>query len=347
MNSRTGPLRAGLIGFGLAGRYFHAPLLLAAGIRIVAVVTSRAGEVREVLPGAQVVESAQALIERDDIDLVVVASPNSVHAEQTRAALLAGKHVVVDKPLCLTAAEARELAQLAAKCARQLTVFQNRRWAADFLTLRRLIETDRLGRINAFHVRWNRYRPQVIDRWRERDEPGAGILYDLGSHMIDQVLCLFGRPEWIQADVFAQRPGAVVDDAFEILMGKGTLRVTLGVSLFASAVGWRYCVHGSRASFVKEGMDPQESQLRAGMQANDPSFGVEPEEIRGKIIDGASGHEQLVPSERGDWISYYRNLQASIETGAPVPVPAEEAAVTIELIEAARRSSREGRRISL
>ena len=219
--------------------------------------------------------SSDALLERDDLDLVVIASPNQFHASQATAALRAGKHVVVDKPLCPTAAQAAQLSELAVRSNRRLAVFQNRRWDSDFLTIRKLIAADRLGEINAFHARWDRYRPQVADRWRDRDEPGAGVLYDLGSHLIDQALVLFGAPDWLQADVFTQRPGGIVDDGFEILMGKGSLRITLGVSTMASDGGWRYRVHGSRASFMKAGLDPQEAQLRGGVDPSDPTFGLE------------------------------------------------------------------------
>src|SRR5690349_3508410 len=200
-------IRAGLIGFGLAGRYFHAPLMRAAGIDIKAVVSSRAAEVREYLRDVAVLASADELIQRGDIDLVVVASPNQYHVEQASAALNAGKHVVVDKPFCPTSNEATDLAQLAEHCGRKLAVFQNRRWDADFLTLRKLIDDGRLGEVNAFHMRWDRFRPQVTDRWRDRDEIASGVIYDLGSHMVDQVRVLFGEPEWLYANVFTQRVG--------------------------------------------------------------------------------------------------------------------------------------------
>lgn len=339
-------LSAGLIGFGLAGRYFHAPLLQAAGIEIAAVVTSRAAEVRDLLPAARIVESAQALFDQA-IDLVVIATPNRLHAQQAAAAIRAGKHVVVDKPLSVASADARALSQLAEKHGRVLAVFQNRRWDSDFLTVRKLIDAGQLGEINAFHARWDRFRPTVADRWRERDEPGSGILYDLGSHLIDQALCLFGRPQWLQADVFTQRPGGVVADGFEILMGKGPLRICLGVSSIAARGDWRYRVHGSRASFFKEGLDPQEDQSRAGIRPDAAVFGVEPESEWGKLVDGPDGAARKVMSEQGRWLSFYEGVRDSIVRGDPVPVPADEAAATIGIIEAALLSSAEGRRIAL
>jgi scyllo-inositol 2-dehydrogenase (NADP+) len=345
MNSPT-QLSAGLIGFGLAGRYFHTPLLLAAGIDIAAVVTSRTDEVRSVLPNAMVMASAQALFDHT-VALIVIATPNDQHAQQAAAALRAGKHVVVDKPLSVTSAEAWALHELARQCNRVLGVFQNRRWDSDFLTIRQLLGTGRLGEVNAFHARWDRFRPTVADRWRERDEPGSGILYDLGSHLIDQALCLFGSPQWLQADVFTQRSGAVAADGFEILMGKDQLRISLGASSIAAPGDWRYRVHGARASYFKEGLDPQEAQLRSGVAPDADAFGVELAAQHGRLVTGADGQTQPIESQRGRWLTFYDGIRNSIERGAPVPVGADEAAATIGIIEAVLRSSATGRRVTL
>lgn len=340
-------IRAGLIGFGLAGRYFHAPLMRAAGIEIAAVVSSRAGEVREYLRDVAVVSSADELIQHSEIDLVVVASPNQYHVEQASAALNAGKHVVVDKPFCPTSNEASDLAELAERCGRKLAVFHNRRWDADFLTLRKLIDDGRLGEVNAFHMRWDRFRPQVTDRWRDRDEIASGVFYDLGSHMIDQARVLFGEPEWLYANVFTQRVGGVVPDGFEILMGKGRLRITLGVSSLTSDGGHRYRVSGSRASFLKSGFDPQEPQLRNGMEPTEHLFGVEPAEQWGTLVDGDSGQREVVTAETGRWTSFYAGIRRAIEQDGPVPVSATDACATIRVIEAALTSSAMGCRIDL
>lgn len=340
-------IRVGLIGFGLAGRYFHAPLIRAAGMELRAAVTSRAKEVREVAPGAIVLNSAQALVERDDIDLIVIATPNSMHFEQASAALRAGKHVVVDKPLCVATARASALIELADANQLRLAVFQNRRWDSDFLTVQKLLREDRLGAINAFHARWDRFRPVVADRWRERDEAGAGVLHDLGSHLIDQALFLFGRPEWVQGDVFTQRAGGESNDGFEILMAKGALRITLGASSVTADGGWRYRIHGSRGSFLKSGLDPQEPQLRAGMLPGAPEFGYEPTQQWGKLIVGAEGTKHTIASERGSWTAFYDGVRRSVEGGEPVPVPAQEARETLEVIEAALTSSATGRRVAM
>ena len=207
-------IRAGVIGFGLAGRWFHTPLLLAAGIEVKAVVSSQREAVAAALPDTLVLATDQELFARPDIDLVVIATPNHLHEQQARAALQAGKHVVVDKPLCIEAVQADALIELARSQRRMLTAFQNRRWDSDFLTIQRLIAEDRLGELHAFHARWDRFRPNVVDRWREHAHPGNGVLYDLGAHLIDQALVLFGMPDWIQADVFTQRVGAIATDGF-------------------------------------------------------------------------------------------------------------------------------------
>lgn len=338
-------IRAGLIGFGLAGRYFHAPLLGPAGIRLQCAVTSRVQELRDAHPDAQATESAEALIARDDIDLVVIASPNQFHFPQARDALLAGKHVVVDKPLSLTTAEARTLADLARSRKLIAAAFHNRRWDSDFLTLRKLLQEDRLGEVTSFRMRWDRFRPTIADRWRDRVEPGSGMLYDLGSHLIDQALCLFGRPDWLQADVFVQRRGGVVDDAFEILMGKDPVRISLGVSSLAATGDLRYCVHGREASFYKSGLDPQEDQLRAGAGPLDPGFGVEAREHWGTLVNGTTSGREAVPAETGRWLTFYEAIRESIVAGTEAPVTAADAGNVLEIIEAARRSSREGRRI--
>lgn len=340
-------LKAGLVGFGLAGRYFHAPLLRAAGIPVAAVVTSRAAAVREYLGDADVLSCVDQLFARSDIDLIAIASPNSLHAAQAAAALRAGKHVVVEKPLSATAAEASDLAQLAVQQGRKLAVFHNRRWDSDFLTLRKLIDDGRLGEIHSFHARWDRFRPEVVERWGERDEPGSGAIYNLGPHLIDQVLVLFGEPEWLYANVFTQRPKSAVADGFEILMGKGKLRITLGVSTLTADGGYRYRVNGSRASFLKAGLDRQEDQLRGGMEPGEHFFGGEPAEQWGTLVYGDSGQREVITAERGRWTLFYEGVRRAIEDDQPMPVPADQAYATIRIIEAALTSSAMGCRIDL
>ena len=263
--------------------------------------------------------STDHLYSRDDIDLIVVASPNHLHVAQATAALESGRHVVIDKPVSASAAEARELSALAARVDRRLAAFHNRRWDSDFLTIQRLIREARLGPIQLFSARWDRYRPTVSERWREKPHPGVGLTYDLGVHLVDQALCLFGKPDWVQADVWSQREGSVIDDAFEILLGKAALRISLSASSIAADPDWRYRINGSRAAYVKAGFDPQEPQARAGMSPADASFGVEAEGQWGRLTEGATGRSEIVPSERGRWTSFYEIMRRSIEEDGPVP----------------------------
>ncbi len=340
-------LSVGLVGYGLAGRYLHRPLIAAAGMDIVAVVSRQTELLRAELPAARAVSSVEALLEIRPLDLVVIASPNRWHYSQAVQALNAGKHVVVDKPLAPSSSEARELDELATRLQRKLAVFHNRRWDSDFLTLQKLVAGGTLGEPLTFRCRWDRYRPEVAVRWRERSEAGAGILYDLGSHLIDQALCLFGAPEWLQANLCTQRPGATVDDGFDILMGRGKLRISLGASSVAADHAFRYQLDGADASFRKSGLDPQERQLKSGMALSDLKFGVEPHSQWGSVTVGATGVRTRLEPQRGSWPVFYQQMRRAIETDAAVPVSAADAGRVLQVIEAARFSSDERRCINL
>lgn len=337
----------GLAGFGLAGRFLHAPLIEAAGMRINAVATSRADAVRQALPDADVVADAAALNTRDDVSLVVIATPNALHFDQAAAAIEAGKHVVVDKPATPTAAEARALHAMAAGRGVTLAVYHNRRWDSNFLTLKTLLASGAVGRPARFVNRWARHRPAPQpERWREQSGPGAGLFYDLGPHLIDQALVLFGDPDWVEADIFTQRPGGGPDDGFELWMGKGALRIQIGASSLAAGPPRMLRLDGTGGSFLKTGFDPQEMALRAGAGPRDPGFGVERREDWGSFT-APDGRARSVRSQRGRWLTFYEQMRAAIETDAPVPVSALDAARILDVIEAAFASSRAGRRIVL
>jgi len=339
-------ISVGLVGFGLARRVFHAPLITHAGMTIVGVVTRQAQAVKEMLPTATVVADLEALLQITPLDLVVIATPNEYHAPQASQALTAGKHVVVDKPLAVSVAQAGELIALAKRTGRKLAAFQNRRWDSDFLTIRELIKQGSLGDIVSFEARWDRFRPQVAERWREQAGDGSGVLFDIGPHLIDQALCLFGMPDWLQADVFAQRANAAVDDGFEIRMGKGPLRISLGVTSLAADNALRYRLHGTSGSFRKQGLDVQETQLRQGMSPAAATFGIEPETQWGCLV-AADQSEKVIPAVRGNWSAFYHAIRASIESDAPLPVSAHEARRILKIIELARISSETGRRVEL
>jgi len=341
------PLNVGLVGFGLAGRYLHAPLIAASGMNIAAVVSRQTETVHAAFPDARVASSIEALLEVSPLDLIVIASPNRWHYGQALLALNAGKHVVIDKPMATNAAEGAELDRLATRAGLKLSVFHNRRWDSDFLTLRKVLAEGLLGEVRSFRARWDRFRPEVAVRWRERNEAGAGILYDLGSHLIDQALCLFGLPDWLQANLITQRSGAVVDDGFEILMGRGPLRIALGASSVAADHAFRYQLDGTLASFRKSGLDQQEAQLKAGVSPKDRRFGVEPRAQSGRLTIGATASAERLESERGNWLSFYRQMRAAVEQGAPVPVSVTEACRVLQVIEAARHSAEERRAVTL
>jgi scyllo-inositol 2-dehydrogenase (NADP+) len=324
-------IRVGLVGYGLAGSVFHAPLIRACRrMDLAAVLTSRD------VPNA--VRSLDELIERSD--LVVVASPNTSHFPIARRALAAGRHVVVDKPFTVTLVEADELIRLAAEQQRVLSVFHNRRWDSDFLTVRDLL--PRLGEVLLFEANWDRFRPAIKHGWREVPDPGSGLFNDLSPHLIDQALQLFGLPEAIESDIIAQREGAAVDDYFEMTLHYGRRRACLRSSTLIAAPRPRFAIHGTGGSFVKHGLDPQEPQLKARLRPGDAEFGLDPQD--GTFVS-PDGQSERVPTKRGDYGAFYAALAAAILDGAPVPVSAEDARNGLALIDLARRASAEGRRL--
>lgn len=332
-------IRVGLIGYGLAGATFHAPLIAAAPeLTLAAVVTSRAQAVRNDWPEAAVVADPEALFTDPAIDLVVIATPNITHAPLAERALRAGKHVVVDKPFTLRSAEADALASLAAAQGRVLTVFHNRRYDGDFLTLKQLLADGELGHLSFFASAWNRFRPDVKDRWKERDSEGGGTLYDLGSHLLDQALQLFGPPETLFADLAAQRKGSDVIDYVHLVLTYGALRVILHADSLAADPGPRFVVRGDQKSFTKPGFDPQEDMLKAGVRPGDPAWGHEPEEHWGRLSDG-----RAIPTLPGCSERFYRELTGALRGHGDPPVRAHDAGLVIRLIEAALESQREAR----
>ncbi|MEU1282005.1 Gfo/Idh/MocA family oxidoreductase [Streptomyces sp. NPDC005805] len=349
------PLRVGLVGYGLAGSVFHAPLIASTdGLVVDTVVTSREerrAEARAALgEGVRFAASPDELWERaGELDLVVVASPNRTHVPIATAALEAGLPVVVDKPVAGTAAEARALAGLAKERGLALSVFQNRRWDNDFLTLRHLLAEGALGDVRRFESRFERWRPQPKGGWRESGDPAeiGGLLYDLGSHVVDQALSLFGPAALVYAESDVRRPGAEADDdTFIAVTHTNGVRSHLYVSATTAQLGPRFRVLGSKAGYVKYGLDPQEADLRDGRRpAEGVSWGEEPKSMWGRIGSGESpvtGGGALVPTLPGDYPAYYAAVVGAVRGEGPVPVTAEEAAAALDVLEAARRSARDG-----
>ncbi|MCE4943773.1 Gfo/Idh/MocA family oxidoreductase [Streptomyces sp. VTCC 41912] len=365
----TTPRRVGLIGYGLAGSVFHAPLIAATDGLLLDTVSTRSPErqaqARAEHPQVRTVATAEDVLDRaaaGALDLIVVASPNKTHVPLATAALEAGVAVVVDKPLAATAAEAEALAALADHRGLLLSVFQNRRWDNDFRTVRQLIADDALGEVQRFESRFERWRPQPKGGWRESGDPIelGGLLYDLGSHLVDQALTLFGPAISVYAESDIRRPGAEADDdTFFALTHAGGIRSHLWVSATTAQLGPRFRVLGSRAGYVKYGLDPQEAALRAGLRpaTEGATWGVEPASHWGRL--GAEGDApaagtpspeagagQPVPTLPGAYPAYYAAVARALRDGGAPPVSATEAAATLRVLEAARRSAAEGRAVT-
>jgi len=340
------PLRVAVIGYGLAGRVFHASLVAAeADMQVAVVVTGdpeRAAAASRDHPGARILPSADALW--DDpaaIDLVVVATANRAHVPLARAAIAAGLPVVVDKPLAPDAAQARGLVERAEASGVMLTVFQNRRWDADLLTARRLLDEGAVGAPVRFLSRFDRWRPAVSrDAWRERPDPqdAGGLLMDLGTHLIDQAILLFGPPVEVAGEVARRRPGARVDDDVHVsLLHPSGVRSHLGATMLAALPGPRMRLTGLEGEWEVRGLDPQEGALRAGARPGDPGFGEVPEAAWGVI--SAGGEPRPVPAARGDWPAFYAGVARALRGGGPPPVDARDAVRVLEVIDIVRRGS--------
>ncbi|KIH97909.1 oxidoreductase [Streptomonospora alba] len=346
-NDAERELRVAVIGYGKGGEVFHAPLVdTTAGLRLSAVVTGnpdRQAAVRSRYPRAEVISSVEELWKRTgDIDIVVVTTPNETHVPLARAAMEAGFAAVVDKPFALTASEGRELAEDARRLGQVLTVYQNRRWDSDFLTLWHLVEDRELGRVHRFESRFERWRPEAQGTWRDSGDPeaGAGILYDLGPHLIDQAVNLFGPVESVYAELDARRGAAADDDAFLALTHTGGVRSHLWMSAVAAQLGPRFRVLGDRAAFTISGLDSQEERLGNGERPDAPDWGVEPESSWGRVGTDADAHE--VRSARGAYPAFYEAVRDAVGEGEPLPVELHEVVHGLEIIEAARRSARTG-----
>jgi predicted dehydrogenase len=345
--SAPGSLRAALVGYGLAGKVFHAPLIGATGGLVLAtVVSGDAAKVHADLPGVTVVRDISEALEDPSIDLVVIATPDHLHAPQALAALAAGKHVVIDKPFAPTLAEAREVVARATDGDRIVSIFQNRRWDADFLTLTRLLAEDALGDIVQFESHFDRLRPVSTDRWKDRRD--GGLWQDLGPHLVDQALHLFGMPDTVFADIATQRPGAVAPDYAHVLLRYPHLRVILHMTQSIHASGLRFAVHGTGASYIKHGLDPQEDQSKAGMQPDDPRWGLDPRDgvLTSQDAKGLV-HECAIDSERGNYPAFYAGVRDAIGRRGANPVPAFDVLGVMTVLDAARASARERREIRL
>ncbi|MEB7916360.1 oxidoreductase [Enterobacter mori] len=329
-----------LIGYGFVGKTFHAPLIQSIEGLTLAVVSSRDEEkVKRDLPNVLVVATPEEAIQHPDVDLVVIASPNATHAPLAALALNAGKHVVVDKPFTLDMQEARELIALADEKQRLLSVFHNRRWDSDFLGIKQVIEEGRLGKVKLFESHIDRFRPEVRVRWREQNVPGSGLWFDLGPHLIDQTLQLFGLPQSVQGNIATLRDGAEINDWAHVVLNYPEHKVILHASMLVAGGTSRFTVHGDKASVVKARIDQQEAQLLAGVIPGSESWGEDSDDL---VLFDAAGDATRLKTPKGDQRQYYINVRDALTGTIGNPVHPVEALAVMAVLEAAVRSSETG-----
>ncbi|NOX46256.1 MAG: oxidoreductase [Chlorobi bacterium] len=341
----------GIIGFGLSGKVFHAPFLhISQGFEIKKIVEQHEKESQLIYPYIDVVEDYKELLNDAEIELIVVCTPNTLHFQMVSDCLKAGKHVVVEKPFTPTSKEADELIKLAKSLDRKIFVYQNRRWDGDFLTIKKVLKTGVLGNIQEYEAHFDRFKPEVNSlAWREFPIPGAGILYDLGSHLIDQALHLFGKPISVKANIQSQREGGEADDYFKLILNYKSLNVILSAGMLVEGIGPRFVIHGVLGSYVKFGIDPQEENLRTGRMPEGEDWGSENPENWGMItidyqdlnIDGS------IETEPGNYMGFYDNVFDVLRNDGDMSVKTKEARNVIRLIELAFESSRTDKAIEI
>ncbi|WP_426818223.1 oxidoreductase [Winslowiella sp. 2C04] len=341
-------VRVGLVGYGFASKTFHAPLIAGTSeMELAAVSSSDAAKVHADWPAMQVVADPQTLFDDPTIQVIVIPTPNDTHFPLAKAALNAGKHVVVDKPFTVTLAEARELDALAKTKGLLLSVFHNRRWDSDFLTLKALLADGTLGEVRYLESHFDRFRPEVRQRWREMKGAGSGIWFDLGPHVIDQALQLFGKPDAINVDMAELRPGAQTTDYFHAVLTYPQRRVVLHGSMLVAAESARFQVHGTRGSYIKYGLDPQEDRLKDGARPPQEDWGYD---MRDGVLTLAEGEvmvEKTLLTIPGNYPAYYAAIRDAVNGTGSNPVTAEEAIQVMELIELGLQSAEKGQTLSL
>lgn len=344
-------INVALTSYGMSGKVFHAPLLsVSAHFRLYKVLERNRSESAEDHPEVLIAKQYDELLSDSSIDIIVVNTPNPYHYDMAAAALEAGKHVVVEKPFTNTTDEAKQLIVLAEKKDKLLTVFQNRRWDSDFRTIQKVLAADVLGEVVEYEAHYDRFRNYIEpNTWKEEDGPGAGILYNLGSHMIDQALALFGMPKTLFAKLGIQRVGGRAPDAYHLVLGYEQQQIILRSSYLVRDPGPRYKILGSQGTFTKFGLDPQEDRLKLGISPDNSQIGVEQEDDWGTLDTEFNGlHFQgRIASEVGDYTLFYENLYQALQGKEPLAVKAEEAMNVIRLIELAYQSDKEGKEVAV
>lgn len=341
-------IRFALVGYGYSGKTFHAPLLASsAGACLHSIVTSDPATARRDYPAARVTTELSSVCEDDDVDAIAIAVPNQFHAELAHQALEHGKHVVIDKPFAITVAETDELIEHANTKRLKISAFHNRRWDADFLTIQDILNHGLLGTVFQFESRYDRFRPQIRDRWREKAVPGGGLWFDIGPHLVDQALILFGLPNSVCADIFPQRPGAEVDDYFHVTLDYGRMRVLLHGSTFVPGIARRFAIHGEHGSYFKSGFDVQESQLKSGLTPTAEAWGVD--SVPGTFCPPGDSSVKLepIPNRRGDYGAFYDRFAAAIVEDGPVLVTPRQIRSVMEIVERCHDSARQRRTLPM
>lgn len=332
-------ITVGLVGFGFAGKVFHAPVVRAVDALRLTTIVQRSGGGDPRYPDVEFVRDVAALLERE-VELVVIATPNESHYPIARQCLAAGRHVVIDKPFATTAALAGRLIELAHGQGRLLSVYHNRRYVGDFVTLQQLLQRGALGRVVAYESHFDRFRPGLRPgAWREQPLPGSGVWFDLGPHLLDQALVLFGKPQAISADIRIERAGAQADDAFDVTLVYPDMRALLRASMMSAAPGPTFAVHGTNGSFVKHGADPQEAALRAGRTPDEPSWDQEEPALFGTLT--TSEGDRRIPTIPSSFTHYYENVRDAILGKASLAVTPEQALDVMRGLELAVTSSRQ------
>jgi scyllo-inositol 2-dehydrogenase (NADP+) len=351
MTPSTSPISTALLSYGMSGKVFHAPLLAAnPGFQLSTVLQRSSDDAKLKYPQATIVRSFEDVLKQKDVELVIINTPNATHYEFAARALEAGKHVVVEKPFTVRSSEGQQLIELAQRKNKILTVFQNRRWDGDFLTVKNILAQKLLGNVVEFEMHYDRYRNYIEpNTWKEEAAPGSGILYNLGSHMIDQAIGLFGLPNFVDARTGIQRTGGKVDDYYDIRMEYTDLLMIVKSSYLVREPMPRYIVHGSLGSFVKYGIDPQEQDLKEGKIPGSTNWGKEPKTLWGKLnteINGAHV-ERLEETEAGNYPMFYQSVFDAIRLQKPLAVKPEESLQGLQIIEAVMESNTTKRAVAI
>lgn len=345
------PIKTALLSYGMSGEIFHAPLLsVEPGFELSSVVQRNSDKAKKRYPNIKIVRNVNEIFDDQAIELVVVNTPNELHFQFAAQALEAGKHVIVEKPFTVTTQDADRLIDLAKKKNKLLTVFQNRRWDGDFLTVKSIVENKLVGKIAEFELHYDRYRNYIeANTWKEEQGPGSGILFNLGSHMLDQVVSLFGMPSELDARVGIQRPNGRVEDYYDVRMQYKDFHAIVKSSYLVREATPRYILHGTEGSFIKYGIDPQEQALKDGKTPGMTGWGTEGKEWWGKINSTINGlHvEGLIETVPGNYTQFYKSLYESIRNGKPLSVKPEESKDVIRLIEACYESNQSRKAVKI